>query len=490
MEPLDIGAVVLMALYSLAAWFNLSYSVHQVNLALLARRKSRRIFQQTTAPWYPVVTIQLPLYNERYVAERLIDQVCAIDWPRDCLEIQVLDDSDDDTTGIIAGRVEHWLQEGIDVKHVRRALRTGYKAGALAQATPNARGGFIAIFDADFLPPAGFLKALMPWFADEDVAVVQARWGHLNEDYSLLTRLQALGLDTHFFVENKGRTAGQHFLNFNGTAGIWRKQAIDSAGGWNSDTLTEDLDLSYRAQLIGWKICFVPEVVCPAELPVTLGAVKSQQFRWTKGAAESTRKLLGKVLRAPLPFRTKVHAFFHLTNSVVFVCMMLLAVLSIPMLSLKYHYDTYDSWIALNGSFFALTYFNLAFFYLQGYRASAAHRRSAYSFLPVYFLLICMALGIAVHNTIAVVEGFMGRKSPFVRTPKFNITGKSGGWRHVRYKARCLSVVTVLEVAMLGYFLFGAWLSWQHDDLLAIPFHLMQVTGFSMVLYYTVKTRG
>ncbi|MBL7942613.1 MAG: glycosyltransferase [Flavobacteriales bacterium] len=489
MDALTIAGGALLAIYSMAALFNFAYSINQVNLALLSRRKAIRTFGKKAPGFTPMVTIQLPVYNERYVVARLIDCVCAMDWPAEKLQIQVLDDSTDDTVTIAAEKIEQWKSRGVNIIHERRRDRTGYKAGALAAATPMASGEFIAIFDADFLPDADFLKQVIPWFNDDDVAVVQARWGHLNADYSILTRLQALGLDTHFFVENQGRAAGGHFLNFNGTAGVWRKCAIEDAGGWNHDTLTEDLDLSYRAQLRGWKLCFLPGVVCMAELPVTMGAVKSQQYRWTKGAAESTRKLLSRVLRSPLPFRTKVHASFHLMNSVVFVCMMLLAVLSIPMLWLKYRFEMFDDWITLNGALFVLTYFNLAFFYYFGYRA-ANRNTHLLAFVPRYFLLICMALGIAVHNTIAVIEGFAGRKTPFVRTPKFNITQRGEAWKHIRYRAQFMNSVTLLEIAMLCYFLGGAWMSWCYGDITAIPFHLMQVTGFGLVLYLTAKIRG
>jgi len=488
--------ILILSLYSLASLYNFAYSLNQVNLTFLSRRRKISDYHFNTQ-WklgedkdYPMVTVQLPVYNEVYVIERLVNAVCAFDWPKDKLEIQILDDSTDETIEIIAQLKIEWESKGITIHHIRRIERVGFKAGALAFGMFTAKGEFIALFDADFIPKSDYLKRTIPFFKDEKVGVVQARWGHINENYSLLTKLQALGLNSHFYVENKGRHLGGHFLNFNGTAGVWRKNAIVDAGGWHHDTLTEDLDLSYRAQLKGWVICFRPEIETPAELPVVISAVKSQQYRWTKGAAEGTVKLLPTVLKSKLNFKTKVHGLFHLMNSFVFLCMAILAIFSIPILYIKYTDDTFYYWIMVNAALFVGTYVNLAFFYWHGFKADKEITFLNFiKFLPRYFFLISIALGISVHNMIAVIEGFIGKKTPFVRTPKYNILKNSDQWKHVHYVVKTISAVTVFEFLMILYFVFGIIMSLQHNDYIVIPFHLMQIIGFGMVLFYTFKHR-
>ncbi|HEX2899523.1 MAG TPA: cellulose synthase family protein, partial [Bacteroidia bacterium] len=325
--------IALLVIYFSALTFILMYSGVQVHLAILYTRFQKRLKKEHEAlpampagqDW-PKVTVQLPIFNEMYVVERLIDAVAAFDYPADRLEVQLLDDSTDETVEITAQKVAEWKAKGLDIVHVHRSNRQGFKAGALKEGLMLAKGEFIAIFDADFLPHPDFLKKTIPHFQDARIGVVQTRWEHINRNYSILTKLQAFALDAHFSVEQQGRNSMGYFINFNGTAGVWRRKAIDDAGGWESDTLTEDLDLSYRAQLKGWKFKFLENLDSPAELPAAMGAVKSQQFRWTKGAAETARKNLGKVLHAKLPLGTKIHATFHLLNSMLFVCIVLNAV--------------------------------------------------------------------------------------------------------------------------------------------------------------------
>src|SRR5262245_5148538 len=285
----------------------------------------------------PVVTIQLPLYNEMYVADRLIAAVCDIDYPRELLEIQVLDDSTDETRGVAELAVRRHAAQGLDIKYIHRANRAGFKAGALEEGLRVARGEFIAIFDADFMPTADFLTRLMPHFRDPGIAMVQARWGHINQDYSLLTKIQSILLDGHFVLEHGGRNRSGRFFNFNGTAGIWRRAAIDDSGGWQHDTLTEDLDLSYRAQLRGWRFVFASDVIAPAEVPVEMNAFKSQQFRWAKGSIQTCRKLLPRILRADLPLGVKAEAFFHLTANFNYPFMCVLSVLMFPAMVIRYN---------------------------------------------------------------------------------------------------------------------------------------------------------
>ena len=313
--------VLVIVIYGIALLFIFSYSLIQLQLVFNYKKYSRSTetesFNFKENEW-PKVTVQLPLYNEKYVAERLIEKIVQLDYPANFLEIQVLDDSTDQTFKIVAKKV---------AEISKRALAEGLKT---------AKGEFIAIFDADFLPKHDFLKRIIPKFKNQSVGMIQSRWEHLNQNYSLLTKLQAFGLDAHFSVEQGGRNIGNHFINFNGTAGIWRKETIYDAGGWQSDTLTEDLDLSYRAQLKGWKFLFLESVGAPAELPAAMNALKTQQFRWNKGAAECVRKNLWSVLKASdLKFSTKINAIFHLMNSAVFICIVVLALLSIPMLYIK-----------------------------------------------------------------------------------------------------------------------------------------------------------
>jgi cellulose synthase/poly-beta-1,6-N-acetylglucosamine synthase-like glycosyltransferase len=320
----------LLALYYLVLSVLAVYGLHRlVLLAVYFRTRKHGAVRPPDPATWPRVTVQLPIFNERYVATRLIDAVCAFDYPRDRLEIQVLDDSTDDTTDRIARRVAHYRARGLDIHHLHRRRRTGYKAGALAAGCQQAQGELLAVFDADFVPPPEFLRETVPHFADPRLGVVQARWEHVNREYSLLTRAQAIFLDAHFLIEHVARNRAGHFFNFNGTAGIWRREAIVDAGGWHHDTLTEDLDLSYRAQLAGWRFLFLPEVTAPAELPVDVNAFKRQQFRWAKGSIQTARKLLGPVLRSDLPWSTKVEATIHLTNNAAYLLMVLLSLLGL-----------------------------------------------------------------------------------------------------------------------------------------------------------------
>ena len=310
----------------------------------------------------PLVTIQLPVYNEKYVVERLIDAVSKLDYPKNKLEIQVLDDSTDETSEIILKKVEALSDSGLHIKFIHREHRTGYKAGALEHGLRLANGEFIAIFDADFIPEADFLKKTIAYFSDPSIGVVQTRWAHINRDYSLLTQLQAFGLDAHFSIEQSARNVAGSFINFNGTCGLWRKQCIEDAGGWSHDTLTEDLDLSYRAQLKGWKFKYLEDVSTPGELPVIMQAVKSQQFRWNKGGAETARKIFGSVLRSNASFRVKVHAFFHLFNSSVFVGVLVAALVSVPMLYVKSSHPGI-TWLFDLGVIFLFGFFSISLFY-------------------------------------------------------------------------------------------------------------------------------
>jgi cellulose synthase/poly-beta-1,6-N-acetylglucosamine synthase-like glycosyltransferase len=369
----------------------------------------------------PKVTTQLPIYNERYVVGRLIDSVASLDYPKDKHQIQVLDDSNDETAAIIAERVQTYRAQGYDIQHVRRPTREGYKAGALKHATFLARGEFIAVFDADFVPSRDFLRRTVPvFFMGEDIAMVQARWGYMNREQSLLTRAQALGTDGHFIIEQGARTWSGLFMNFNGTAGVWRKAAIEDAGGWETDTLTEDLDLSYRVQLRGWRMKYLWEVVVPSELPVDVRAYKSQQHRWAKGSIQTAIKIFPRVLRAPVSPLKKFEAFIHLTQYAIHPLMVSMALLSLPVLYFFHDYRLTNLSMAVFGTLVFFSAIAPSSMFLVGQIADSKewYRRLAY--LPV---LMSVGMGVAVNNARGVLEAVLGISSAFVRTPKYGEAG-------------------------------------------------------------------
>ncbi len=481
--------LILIVIYGLTLCFIFLYSIVQVNLVVnyLRKKKSTSAIKEINIEELPFVTIQLPLYNELYVVERLIDSITQLDYPKDKFEIQLLDDSTDETVAIVAKKVEEYKVKGFQIYQHKRTNRVGYKAGALAEGVKLARGDYIAIFDADFLPRASFLKKTIPYFKDEKIGVVQTKWEHLNKNYSLLTRLQAFGLDAHFTVEQTGRNKANHFINFNGTAGIWRKSCIVDAGGWQSDTLTEDLDLSYRAQLKGWKFKYLEELGSPAELPAAMNALKNQQFRWTKGAAECTRKNLVKVLRnKEIPFPTKIHALFHLMNSSIFICIVLLAILSIPMLMIKNNFVEYNLLFKI-GSFFILSVVFLSIYYFVSLANDYQNKLKAFlHFIFLFPLFLCVSMGLSLHNAIAVIEGYVGKKSPFIRTPKFNIIKNKDVWKKNKYLVSSVSFLTVLEFIFTLYFMLGIYSAFYYDDFVLIPFHIMLFLGFGYVTFYSL----
>ena len=483
---MPIAEATVLVIYGVCLAFIFCYSMAQLHLTVLywLRRKNREKPYINPQREWPSVTVQLPVYNERYVVERLLEAVAAFDYPPDCLQLQVLDDSTDDTTAIIEDKLKAYPH--LNVQHIRRPTRTGYKAGALQHALPLATGEFICIFDADFVPSPDFLKRTVVAFTTPHIGVVQTRWGHLNRDYSLLTRLQAFGLDAHFTVEQTGRSCGGHFINFNGTAGIWRKACIEDAGGWQADTLTEDLDLSYRAQLRGWQFIYMEEVEAPAELPADMAALKSQQFRWTKGAAETARKHLWRVLRSNAPFLTKLHAFFHLLNSAIFICVLLTAVLSVPILYIK-HTSPVLSPVFQFGYALLLSLGALVVFYWSAQHArSASAWRTTLRFVPEFFLFLSISMGLSLHNSIAVLEGYMGRKTPFIRTPKYNLVARSDTWRKRGYRLKGLSFVTVLEGLLALYFIYAIVLGLRWGLYGQLPLHVLLAFGFGTVFFYSL----
>ena len=456
------------------------YGIHRFFLAMLYLKTRRRRPERPPDPEeWPVVTVQLPLYNEMYVAERLIDAVCRLDYPRHRLEVQVLDDSTDETTAIVAAAVARYRELGVDVHHLHRADRTGFKAGALAAGLARARGGLVAIFDADFVPRPDFLKQAVPWFADPSLGLVQGCWTHINRAYSFLTRIEAILLDGHFTIEHTARNRSGCFFNFNGTAGVWRRQAIESAGGWEHDTLTEDLDLSYRAQLAGWRFLYIPELDVPSELPVDINGFKSQQHRWAKGAVQTGRKLLVRVLRAPLPFRVKLEAFVHLTNNVSYPLMVLLAVLIFPAMLLRRGTSMVALLLIDLPLFLAATASVLVFYTLSQRAARGAGWRKEIPYLPA---LMGLGIGLSVNNGRAVISGLLRRGGVFHRTPKYKIEQRGQDWLGKRYRAGrtpSLWAEILLALYFAGCTVYaaasGMWMS--------IPFLLLFLHGYSYMAW-------
>lgn len=434
----------------------------------------------------PVVTIQLPIFNELYVVERLIDAVVLLKYPKDKLEIQVLDDSTDETLQLSEQKVQHYADAGYRISLVRRPDRKGFKAGALQYGLQFAKGAYIAIFDADFIPNPDFLQQTLPHLlANTQTGLVQTKWQHLNKEYSLLTKVQAFALDAHFNIEQSGRYAAGLFMHFNGTAGIWRKSCIEDAGGWSADTLTEDLDLSYRAQLKGWKFVFLGDVGSPAELPVAMGAIKSQQFRWNKGPAEVSRKLLMKVLLSDLPFKVKWHGFFHLLNSSVNIFVLLTAILSVPLLYFKAQWGSSGIFTAIY--VFLLGFLGIAVFYLFAQvKEEGSFGKGLRSFLVLFPSFLSLSMGLSLHNALAAIRGLMGEQTAFIRTPKLNISN-SDNWITKRYNSHQVNWASLLEVVMAAYFAIGIYIAIKHNEYGLFPFHLLLFIGFLAISYYSLK---
>ena len=490
---------IIIVIYSTALVLIFMYALAQLNLLfnyLKADKYSTESpkFDFTNQDEIPKVTIQLPVFNELYVMERLLDNIVELDYPRNKLEIQVLDDSTDESVESTAKQIKSLQKRGFNIQHIRRAKRTGFKAGALREGLKIAKGEFIAIFDADFLPKSDWLKRTIPFFKDLEIGVVQTRWSHINRDYSVLTKVQAFALDAHFTLEQVGRNSKGHFINFNGTAGVWRKDCILDAGNWEGDTLTEDLDLSYRAQLKDWKFKYLQDVETPAELPVVISAARSQQFRWNKGGAENFRKMIFKVFsKKTLPLKTKIHGMLHLLNSTMFLNVLIVGVLSIPMLYIKNEYAHLKAYFYVM-SFFVIS--TLIFFICYWYMYKKTHGSTFKDFVQyvvMFFTFFSIAMGFSLHNSIAVIEGHIGKRSEFVRTPKFNINSIKDSWKNNKYLRKKPSLNVVLEGLLMLYFGFGMYSAFivgdQGGDFGLFPFHLMLFLGFGFVFFNSLKPR-
>lgn len=462
------------------------YGLHRYWLVWLYYRNRRHLprpkrrFEQL-----PPVTVQLPMFNEAYVTRRVIDAACRLDYPSDRLQIQVLDDSTDESARIAGQRVEYWARRGVDIQLINRLDRVGFKAGALAAGLKHAKGRFIAIFDADFVPPPGFLKRCVHYFTDPAVGMVQTRWDHLNRRDSLLTRSQAIFLDGHFIVEHTARNRSNRWINFNGTAGIWRRETIASAGGWQADTLTEDVDLSYRAQLAGWKFVFLPRVSCPGELPPEINAFKSQQHRWTKGSIQTAKKMLPKVLTSGASLGVKIEAFFHLTSPMVYLYISLMALLLYPafFVNLQPFEEGSIGGLVLCMSLFALGTASAGVFYTVSQRAQHRGLLRTIIQLPV---LMSIGIGIALNNARGCVEALIGHQSAFVRTPKYNTLSSVG--EPNRNASQVIPIpsikvwMSVLEIGMGLYTLECARMAASSSNtIVSMPFLLLFASGYLYV---------
>jgi len=480
--------IFVLVVYFTASIFLFIYSLTQASLVwkYITKRRVFNVKEDDKENFRPYVTIQLPVYNELYVVERLIDQVSQMNYPSDKLEIQVLDDSTDETKDIIAKKVAEWKAKGVDIIHIHRTNRKGYKAGALEDALDETKGEFVAIFDADFMPSKDFLLKTVPHFAREEVGMVQTRWGHINRNYNILTRLQAFALDAHFTVEQVGRNSTKGFINFNGTAGIWRKQCIYDSGNWSPDTLTEDLDLSYRAQMKNWDFVYLEDVESPAELPPVMSALKTQQYRWTKGGAETAKKHLSNVLKSDKTIGNKWHGVMHLLNSSVFISVVVCAILSIPLQSIKHSFPEFNNIFAI-ASVFLISFVILGAYYLSSItRVKGLSFKILLEFLVMFPLFLAVSMGLSLHNAIAVIEGYMGKKTSFVRTPKFNISENNDGWKKNIYIPKNIGWLSALEGLLALYFAFGVYRAFEFQEFGFLPFHIMMMLGYGLVFFYSV----
>jgi cellulose synthase/poly-beta-1,6-N-acetylglucosamine synthase-like glycosyltransferase len=426
------------------------------------------------ATW-PKVTVQLPIYNERYVIERLVEAVSQFDYPHELLEIQVLDDSTDQTREIARDCVDRYHALGLPISYIHRDNREGYKAGALQEGLESTAGEFVAIFDADFIPPPDFLRRTVPYFTDEQLAMVQTRWSYINRDYSALTEVEAILLDGHFVIEHSSRYRSGLFFNFNGTAGVWRRNAIEDAGGWQHDTLTEDTDLSYRAQLRGWHFLYLPNIECPSELPVEMNAFKSQQARWAKGLMQTAKKILPRVLRSNQPAAVKAEAFFHLTANISYPLMVVMSMILLPAMIVRF----YQGWfqvLAIDLPLFLASTCSISSFYLAAERALYPKTwKRTFLYLP---FVMAVGIGLSVRNAWGVLEAIFNVKSEFVRTPKYRVEANNNAdWAKKTYR-KSAGLLPFVEVALGIYFLLAVAYALQNENYATAPFLLLFVWGY------------
>ena len=451
------------------------FGLHRyIMLYLYYRYRDRRALPAPLPETLGKVTVQLPIFNEMYVVDRLLASVTQIRYPKELLEIQILDDSTDETVNMVAAAVERYRAEGFDMVHVHRQNRYGYKAGALAEGLKVAKGEFILIFDADFVAPPEILEKTLGHFADPGVGMVQCRWGHINRDYSVLTQVQSILLDGHFVLEHGGRNRSGRFFNFNGTAGVWRREAIVDGGGWQHDTLTEDLDLSYRTQMKGWRFVYLQDVITPAEIPVEMNAFKTQQYRWAKGCIQTCIKLLPRILASPLPRAIKTEAAFHLGANFAYPLMILLAILMFPAMVIRYNMGWYEMMIVDVPLFLGATMSVCSFYVMSQREVFGDSWKTRLRYLPA---VLSVGIGLSVSNAKAVMEAILGIESEFTRTPKYGVELCSDDWRQKRYRGN-VTLVPYIELLLGVYFTFMAYYALSNDILGTLPFILLFQVGF------------
>ncbi len=466
--------MVLLIVYGIVISILALFGIHKYFLLYLYwKYKSRPAFKPGEFESLPKVTVQLPIYNEKYVVERLIKAVCLLDYPKELLEIQVLDDSVDSTQEVAKNWTEVFQKQGFAIHYLHRNNRIGYKAGALAEGVKIAKGEFIAMFDADFVPKPDFLKKTVPYFVNKNVGMVQTRWGHINQNYSLLTQIQSMFLDGHFVIEHTARNRSGRFFNFNGTAGIWRKQAIKDAGGWQHDTLTEDLDLSYRAQLAGWKFVYLPDVVAPSELPVEINAYKLQQHRWAKGSVQTAKKLLPRIIKSSLPLKVKWEASVHLISNFSYLLMTIPSIFIFPVSIILFNLKLHKFIVVYLLLFFSATA-SIFIFYLVSQKEIYPDWSKRLRYIPGIFAI---AIGLSLNNSKAVLEALFNHQSDFKRTPKFRIESKRDRWRNKIYKVD-KNFLPVLEFLLGIYFSFSIYFAVMNQVYMSIPFFLLFQCGF------------
>jgi cellulose synthase/poly-beta-1,6-N-acetylglucosamine synthase-like glycosyltransferase len=498
-QGMIIFAHIVFVIYILSLLFTTFYCLMQFQLYYFYKRYRNKYPQDPPPPspmtdaQLPFVTVQLPMFNEKYVVEKLVDVIMKFDYPKDKFEVHVIDDSNDETVEIAQAKVKEWKDKGFNIEYIRRPHRQGFKAGALKDAMPLAKGEFLAIFDADFEPYPEFLRKTIPYFQDPTVGVVQTRWEHINQEHSLITKLQVLPLNVHFTIEQLGRMSGGLLLQFNGTAGVWRRKTIDDAGGWESDTLTEDLDLSIRAQLKGYRIMFLEKLGSPAELPAEMNAFKAQQHRWMKGGAETARKMLPTIWRSDkLTFWKKFQGTAHLVGSTLFLMVFIMSIVSVPVMHTFHLVKQTWTWVPPKiFTYFMVGFLSMVTIYYTGNVTADISGKSKWQifkgFLWRFPMCLSLSLGMALHNAKAVIEGWLGQKSEFVRTPKFNIVNKGDNIKKGNYIKPKLKSQTIWEGVLMVYFILAILdgLIFGITDFLT--FHLMLAVGYGSIFFYTLR---
>jgi len=475
----------LIIVYFILLGFLSIYGSHRYYLAyLFIKTLNSDKFPKQKFKLLPPITIQLPIFNEMYVVKRLIDSVVKTDYPKELLEIQVLDDSTDETIEIAKARVQYYKDQGYDIKYIHRTDRRGFKAGALEEGMAKAKGEFIAVFDADFLPTPSFINETIHYFTDPKIGMIQMRWGHVNREYSLLTKLQAIFLDGHFVIEHTARNRTGRFFNFNGTAGIWRKETITDAGGWQHDTLTEDLDLSYRAQMKGWQFVYLPMHEVPAELPVDIIAFKSQQHRWAKGSIQTAKKLLWMIFKSDYPLKVKVESVFHLAGNVNYLVMIPFSLLILPLIIVRTNLD-WSRWLVIDIPLFLLATTSISAFYLLSQKYICSTWKSTFKYLP---FLMGLGIGLSVNNSVAVLEALFNYKTEFIRTPKFGVGNSEEDWTKKKYRAKMKLLIPSIELILGIYFSIAVYIAFINHMWFVLPFLVLFQYGFLFIALLSFKS--